>query len=80
MDYYWERLSEGGDPNAQQCGWLKDKFGLFWQLVPQNLSKLLAHPDRDKVNRVMGAMLQMKKLDMAALERAFNGNDSLDSE
>ena len=70
VDYFWEKLSAGGDERAQQCGWLKDKFGVSWQIVPTALPKLLGHPDRAKANRVMQAMLQMKKLDVAALERA----------
>jgi len=70
IDHYWERLSEGGDPSAQQCGWLKDRFGLSWQIVPTVLSGLIAHPDPDKASKAMKAMLQMKKLDIAALERA----------
>ena len=68
-DYYWNKLtSEGGQES--QCGWLKDKFGLSWQVVPTTLSKLLADPDKKKAQRVMQAMLQMKKIDIAALERA----------
>ena len=73
VDYYWEKLSEGGDPNAQQCGWLKDKFGLSWQVVPKVLAKLVAEPDSAKSRRAFEAMLQMKKLDIAALERAAAG-------
>jgi predicted 3-demethylubiquinone-9 3-methyltransferase (glyoxalase superfamily) len=71
VDYYWEKLSAGGDPNAQQCGWLKDKFGLSWQVVPTALPKLLTDPDTAKSQRVFKAMLEMKKLDIAGLERAF---------
>jgi predicted 3-demethylubiquinone-9 3-methyltransferase (glyoxalase superfamily) len=70
IDHYWERLSEGGDPSAQQCGWLKDRFGLSWQVVPTMLSELIAHPDPEKASKAMAAMLKMKKLDIAALERA----------
>ena len=73
VDYYWNKLSQGGDPKAQQCGWVKDKFGLSWQVVPKVLGKLMADPDREKAGRTMEAMLQMKKLDIAALERAFEG-------
>src|SRR5438105_4206641 len=73
VDYFWERLSEGGDPNAQQCGWLKDKFGLSWQVVPRVLSKLLNDPDTAKAQRAFQAMLQMKKLDIEALQRTFAG-------
>jgi predicted 3-demethylubiquinone-9 3-methyltransferase (glyoxalase superfamily) len=68
VDYFWDRLGAGG--RIQQCGWLKDKFGVSWQIVPAALPKLLGHPDRAKANRVMQAVLQMKKLDIAALERA----------
>jgi predicted 3-demethylubiquinone-9 3-methyltransferase (glyoxalase superfamily) len=71
LDYYWEWLSEGGDPQAQQCGWLKDKFGLSWQVVPKVLPKLLTNPDTKKSQRAFRAMLQMKKLDIAGLQRAF---------
>jgi len=70
IDHYWERLSEGGDPSAQQCGWLKDRFGLSWQIVPTVLRELIAQPDPEKASRAMKAMLEMKKLDIAALERA----------
>ena len=70
LDHYWDKLSEGGDPKAQRCGWLKDKIGLSWQVVPTALPKLLADPDPKKAGRVMKAMLQMKKLDIADLERA----------
>src|SRR3990167_7618273 len=64
VDYYWEKLSEGGDPKAQQCGWLKDKYGLSWQVVPTGLGKLMEGPQSEKV---MEALLKMKKLDIAAL-------------
>ena len=70
IDYYWEKLSEGGDKKAQQCGWLKDKYGLSWQIVPADLGELLNDPDPAKANRVMTALLQMKKLDIAALQQA----------
>ena len=73
VDYYWERLSEAGDPQAQQCGWLKDKFGLSWQIVPKVLPELLADPDTTKSQRAFQAMLQMKKLDIEGLQRAFAG-------
>lgn len=68
LDHYWNKLSEGGDPNAQQCGWLKDKFGLSWQIVPSILPKLM--DDKSRSGRVMGALMQMKKLDIKALEQA----------
>ncbi|MGH7513793.1 MAG: VOC family protein [Gemmatimonadales bacterium] len=73
VNHYWNKLSEGGDKNAQQCGWLKDKYGLSWQVVPTVLSQLLTDPDKEKAGRAMQALLQMKKLDIAELERAFEG-------
>jgi len=73
LDYYWERLSEGGDPAAQQCGWLKDKFGLSWQVVPAEWEAMLNDPDAKKAERVFEAMLQMEKLDVAALRKAYEG-------
>jgi predicted 3-demethylubiquinone-9 3-methyltransferase (glyoxalase superfamily) len=73
VDHYWEKLSAGGDPKAQQCGWVKDKFGVSWQVVPTILSKLLSDPDPKKSERAMKAMLQMKKLDIDQLQRAHAG-------
>lgn len=73
VDYYWETLSQGGDEKAQQCGWLKDKFGLSWQIVPNVLSEMLSSTDYEKSQRAMKAMLQMKKLDIEALKKAYNG-------
>ena len=73
VDYYWERLSAGGDAKAQQCGWLKDKYGVSWQIVPTVLAKLLQDKGRARADRVMKAMLRMKKLDVAELERAYAG-------
>jgi len=70
IDDYWARLGEGGDPKAQQCGWLKDKFGVSWQIVPVSLTPLVMDPNPQKAARVFEAMLKMKKLDIAALERA----------
>ena len=70
IDYYWERLGAGGDPAAQVCGWLKDRFGLSWQVVPKNMSELMNDPDREKAGRAMNAMLQMKKIVIADLEQA----------
>jgi predicted 3-demethylubiquinone-9 3-methyltransferase (glyoxalase superfamily) len=72
LDYYWNKLSAGGDPNAQQCGWLKDKFGLSWQIVPTVLGELLHGKDPKKSNRVMEALLKMKKLDIKALKQAYD--------
>lgn len=73
VDYYWEKLSEGGDPKAQKCGWLKDKFGLSWQVVPEEMSKLINDPDYATSQRVFGAMMKMKKIDIAGLKRAHAG-------
>ena len=68
VDAYWSKLSEGGEEGP--CGWLKDRFGLSWQIVPRVLPELLADPDREKAQRVMAAMLKMKKIDIDDLERA----------
>lgn len=73
VDFYWEKLIAGGDEKAQQCGWLKDKFGVSWQVVPTALGELLNGPDHAKSQRAMTAMLQMKKLDIEALRRAYSG-------
>src|SRR4051812_35100752 len=67
VDHYWNNLTAGGDPNSQQCGWLKDKFGVSWQVVPTILPMLLSDPDPQKSQRTMQAMLQMKKLDIESL-------------
>jgi len=71
IDYYWEKLTEGGDKNAQVCGWLKDKFGVSWQVVPIVMIKMLQDKDSKKSERVMKAMLQMHKLDIDALTKAY---------
>ena len=71
VDYYWEKLSEGGDEKAQQCGWLKDKYGVSWQIVPTVLIKMLKDKDSEKSQRVMKAMLQMHKLDISTLKKAY---------
>lgn len=73
MDYYWESLSEDGDEKAQQCDWLKDKYGVSWQIVPRILSEMISDPYSEKSGRVMEAMLQMKKIDLDKVKRAFNG-------
>jgi predicted 3-demethylubiquinone-9 3-methyltransferase (glyoxalase superfamily) len=73
VDHYWSKLSAGGDESAQQCGWLKDRFGVSWQVVPTSLPRLLMDPDPAKAGRTMEAMLRMKKLDIAKLERAHAG-------
>jgi predicted 3-demethylubiquinone-9 3-methyltransferase (glyoxalase superfamily) len=69
VDHYWNKLSEGGKPN--QCGWLDDKFGITWQVVPNALGKYLNDPDKEKANNVMKAMMQMTKMDIAKLEEAY---------
>lgn len=67
IDYYWEKLAAGGDESAQQCGWLKDKFGLSWQIVPTAMGEIMSGPNAD---RAMTALLKMKKLDIEALKQA----------
>jgi predicted 3-demethylubiquinone-9 3-methyltransferase (glyoxalase superfamily) len=71
VDHFWNRLLEGGQES--QCGWLKDRFGLSWQIVPTALSKLMQDPDPEKSRRMMQAMFKMKKLDIAELEKAHRG-------
>lgn len=70
VDHYWEKLSDGGE--VQQCGWLKDKFGISWQIVPTALGRLLGDSDPEKAGRVMQAMLKMVKIDIAGLQRAYD--------
>ena len=72
LDYYWDRLTPGGDPRSQVCGWLKDKYGLSWQVVPVKMIEWFTDPD-EKSQRAFAAMMQMGKLDLAALERAYAG-------
>ena len=71
VDRYWEALSEGGEEGP--CGWVKDRFGLSWQVIPTRLAQLLKDPDKDKANRVMGAILRMGKIEVAELDRAADG-------
>jgi predicted 3-demethylubiquinone-9 3-methyltransferase (glyoxalase superfamily) len=71
VDYYWDKLTAGG--RESQCGWLKDKYGLSWQIVPKALPRLLQQTDPNRAQRVVQALLQMKKLDIGALERAAQG-------
>jgi predicted 3-demethylubiquinone-9 3-methyltransferase (glyoxalase superfamily) len=73
VDYYWERLNEGGDEKAQQCGWLKDRFGVSWQVTPTILAEMLNDPDAARAARVTQAMLRMKKLDIGELRKALEG-------
>lgn len=72
VDQYWEKLLEGGGKESQ-CGWLKDRFGVSWQIVPIALNEMMNDPDKKKVERVMNAFLQMRKFDIAVLERAYQG-------
>ena|ERR1041384_7564450 len=71
VDYYWDRLTDGG--SEVQCGWLKDKFGVSWQIVPTVLGELMGDPDAEKAGRVAQAMLKMIKLDIAELQAAYDG-------
>jgi predicted 3-demethylubiquinone-9 3-methyltransferase (glyoxalase superfamily) len=71
VDHYWDKLSEGGDEKAQQCGWLKDRYGVSWQIVPTALVRMLVGKDSRTSDSVMTAVLQMKKPDIARLERAY---------
>jgi len=75
VDHYWERLGEGGDPAARQCGWLKDRFGVSWQVIPEGMDELFEDPDSPGTRRAMEAMLRMQKLDIAELRRAYAGAD-----
>ncbi len=76
VDYYWEKLSEGGDEAAQQCGWLKDKYGVSWQIIPNGLIDLVSDPGSERSQRATQAMLQMKKLDLEAIKRAYEGQSA----
>lgn len=73
IDYYWDKLSAGGDPKAQQCGWLKDRFGVSWQVVPNFMDDLFADAQSAGAKRAMNVMLGMKKIDIAAMRRAYDG-------
>jgi hypothetical protein len=73
VDHYWDKLSAGGDEQARQCGWLKDRYGASWQVVPIVLIELITDPDYEKSRKVMAAMLQMKKIDIEGLKRAYAG-------
>ena len=73
VDRYWDTLTDGGEPGP--CGWLKDRFGVSWQIVPRRLTELVADEDREKAQRVMAAMLRMGKIDIAELERAAAGEE-----
>ncbi len=73
VDYFWAKLTDDGEEGP--CGWLKDRYGLSWQVVPKVLFEMLVHPDQAKSQRVMKAFLQMKKFDIAALKRAYAGQN-----
>jgi predicted 3-demethylubiquinone-9 3-methyltransferase (glyoxalase superfamily) len=73
IDHYWNRLKHDGDEAAQQCGWLKDRYGVSWQVVPRAIEAMMTDPDPARCDRVMAAMLAMKKIDLAALQAAFDG-------
>ena len=74
IDKYWELLTKGGDPQAQQCGWLKDKFGISWQVSPLGMEEIMNNPDKEKANRAMEAMLKMKKIDIEKLKNPAQEN------
>jgi predicted 3-demethylubiquinone-9 3-methyltransferase (glyoxalase superfamily) len=74
VDDYWEKLSAGGDESAQACGWLKDRYGLSWQIIPRKLLDLIADPESQKSQRTTEAMLQMKKLDIGVLKKVYAGS------
>ena len=71
VDFYWDRLCDGGE--EAQCGWLKDRFGVSWQVVPEGMDEILGDPDSERANRAVAAMMGMKKLDLAALQAAADG-------
>lgn len=73
IDYYWEKLGAGGDENARQCGWLKDRFGMSWQVVPAGMARMLKDPKSKATERVFAAVMTMKKLDIAGLKAAWQG-------
>jgi predicted 3-demethylubiquinone-9 3-methyltransferase (glyoxalase superfamily) len=73
LDYYWNKLTAGGDPSAQVCGWLKDKYGLSWQVAPREMVGWFDGAPNEKTERAMAAMMDMKKLDVAALRKAYEG-------
>ncbi len=73
VDHYWNKLTEGGDPRAQQCGWLKDKYGVSWQIVPSMVQKMMSEGDPVRLERVWPKLLQMKKVDIDALQQAYDG-------
>lgn len=75
VDHYWEKLCEGGDESKQRCGWLEDKFGVSWQVVPKEMVQIFKEGNPEKAGRVMQKMRTMKKLDMTVLKAAYDGDD-----
>jgi predicted 3-demethylubiquinone-9 3-methyltransferase (glyoxalase superfamily) len=73
VDHYWGKLGEGGDEKKQNCGWLGDRYGVSWQVIPKCLQEMLGDGDGEKVKRVVGAMMMMKKMDIGELRKAFDG-------
>jgi predicted 3-demethylubiquinone-9 3-methyltransferase (glyoxalase superfamily) len=73
LDHYWEKLSDGGDPAKQQCGWVGDRFGVSWQVVPKVLNRMISDPDVAKSQRTVTALMGMKKIDIAGLKAAYEG-------
>ncbi|KLU87982.1 hypothetical protein MAPG_06972 [Magnaporthiopsis poae ATCC 64411] len=73
VDYYWDKIGEGGDEKRRECGWIADKFGVSWQVVPKVLKEMLADPDEKKAGRAMAAMMGMKRMDIEGLKKAFEG-------
>ena len=71
LDYYWKKLSAGGDKNAQMCGWLRDKYGITWQVFPAMMTEILKDKNIERTDRVLAALQQMKKLDIKTLEKAY---------
>src|SRR3990170_2911498 len=77
IDYYWDKLTKGGDEKAQMCGWLKDKYGLSWQVVPTIVSDMMVDENRERAQRVMNEILRMKKIDIKTLQEAYEGQVQL---
>jgi len=75
IDYYWEKLSEGGDEKRVECGWLADKYGVSWQVVPKQLLEYLKQGNEEQQSRVTNAMLRMKKMNIEGLRKAFDGEE-----
>ena len=77
IDYYWDKLTKGGDEKAQICGWLKDKYGLSWQVVQTIVSDMMVDENRERAQRVMNEILRMKKIDIKTLQEAYEGHEQL---